>query len=52
MANKTIPNNLEAEQSVLGAMILSKYALEKATDLLTPTDFYSNFNAEIFSRLS
>ena len=27
--NKEIPNNIEAEQSVIGAMFLSKYALQK-----------------------
>ena len=50
--NKTIPSNLEAEKSVLGSMILSKYALDKATDLLTELDFYSGINAEIFKCLA
>ena len=30
MALKSLPNNLEAEESVLGACFLSKYALQKA----------------------
>lgn len=51
MPNKTVPNNLEAEQSVLGAMILSKYALQKAVDALTIESFYSSVNSEIFSCL-
>ena len=33
--NKEIPNNIEAEQSVLGSMLLSKYALDKAIETLT-----------------
>ena len=33
--NKEIPNNIEAEQSVIGAMFLSKYALQKATESLS-----------------
>ena len=34
MAVKTIPNDIVAEQSVLGAMFLSPLAIEKATDKL------------------
>ena len=52
MTNKTIPNNIEAEKSVLGAMIISKYALQKAVDALTKDSFYSNINSEIFECLS
>ena len=48
MINREIPHNLEAEQSVLGAMFLSKYALQKASDALTKESFYSNANSEIF----
>ena len=48
MPNKTVPSNLEAEQSVLGSMILSKYALQKAVDALTNESFYSSVNADIF----
>ena len=35
MAVKQVPHDLIAEQSVLGAMFLSKYAIEKATETLT-----------------
>jgi len=52
VVNKSIPNNLEAEKSVLGAMIISKYALQKAVDALTKDSFYSNINSEIFECLS
>ena len=48
MINKEIPHNLDAEQSVLGAMFLSKYALQKAADALTKEAFFSNANSEIF----
>ena len=47
MANKIMPNNLEAEESVLGACFLSKYALQKATESLLPESFYSEKNAKI-----
>ncbi len=51
MANKIMPNNLEAEESVLGACFLSKYALQKATESLLPEAFYSEKNAKIFRAL-
>ncbi len=52
MAIKSLPNNIEAEKSVLGACFLSKYALQKACEELTETSFYSEQNAKIFSSLS
>ena len=51
MANKVMPNNLEAEESVLGACFLSKYALQKATENLAPESFYNEKNAKIFSSM-
>lgn len=45
---KNLPNNLEAEQSVLGAMFLSKYALEKACEALKKESFYLDKNAKVF----
>ena len=51
MALKTLPNNLEAEQSVLGSCFLSKYALERACEQLTEESFYSDKNAKIFASL-
>lgn len=52
MALKTLPNNLESEESVLGACFLSKYALQKACENLTEESFYSDKNAKIFATLS
>ncbi len=49
MAVKTLPNDIEAEQSVLGSMFLSKYALQQACETLTPDSFYLASNAKIFS---
>lgn len=51
MNSKNIPNNLEAEQSVLGSMIISNYALQKAADVLSKESFYSEINGEIFKIL-
>ena len=51
MAARTLPNNLEAEESVLGACFLSKYALQKAGESLTPESFYSEKNSKIFASM-
>lgn len=48
MALKELPNNQEAEQSVLGSMFLSTYAISKATDALTKESFYFDRNGKIF----
>lgn len=51
MAVRELPNNLEAEQAVLGAMFLSKTALEKTVEILKESSFYSEKNGKIFSAL-
>lgn len=48
MALKTIPYDLLAEQSVLGAMFLSRLAIEKATEVLTKNSFYEEKHGIIF----
>ncbi len=39
-AASVLPNNLEAEKKVLGAMIRGREAILRAQDILTPADFY------------
>ena len=51
MAVKNIPSDLDAEKSVIGSMFLSKFALDKACDILTKDHFYSDANAKIFNVL-
>ena len=51
MAIKTLPHNLEAEESVLGACFLSKYALQKASEQLQIDSFYSEKNQLIFKNM-
>lgn len=46
---KVPPNNQEAEKSVLGCMILDSAAVAVAVEILSPADFYSPSNREIFS---
>jgi len=48
---RSIPNNQEAEQSLLSSMFISKYALDKACDTLTEDDFYYDNNKIIFNTL-
>lgn len=48
MPIKSLPNNLEAEQSVLGSCFLSKYALQKASESLSEESFYDTKNGKIF----
>ncbi len=45
---KIPPHNLEAEQSVLGAMIINKDAINTAVEQLHPEDFYREANEEIY----
>ena len=45
---KIPPHNLEAEQSVLGAMIINKDAINIAVEQLHPEDFYREANEEIY----
>lgn len=46
--NREIPHNIDAEQSVLGAMFLSKKALSKGLELLSPEMFYLDNHSKIF----
>lgn len=43
-----MPHNLEAEQSVLGSMFISKYALQSCAERLEKELFYSEANGKIF----
>ena len=45
------PNNLEAEQSVLGSLMLDKEAIVKIADFLLPVDFYKNNHQSIFESM-
>jgi replicative DNA helicase len=49
---RNIPNNREAEQSLLSSMFISKYALERATDSLSEEDFYYDNNRVLFNVLN
>jgi replicative DNA helicase len=48
---KLPPQNLEAEQSLLGCLLLDKESIYKIVDILNPEDFYNNNNKEIFAAM-
>ncbi|HAM53633.1 MAG TPA: replicative DNA helicase [Nitrospiraceae bacterium] len=46
------PQNLEAEQSVLGAILLDNEAIPKALEILSPDDFYRDAHRRIFDSMT
>lgn len=48
---KVPPHNLEAEESVLGACLLSREAIATALEILKPTDFYRPAHQEVFNAI-
>lgn len=47
--DKIPPQNLDAEKSILGAIIIDKDALSKVVDFLTPEDFYGHSHQIIYA---
>lgn len=45
------PNDLQAEQAVLGSMLVDKDAVYTAIEILKPDDFYRNEHIEIYSAI-
>ena len=41
VVKRIMPHNLEAEMSVVGAMLMDQQAIGSVMELLTPDDFYS-----------
>lgn len=48
MQEKTVPHNIDAEQSVIGSMFLTKKALQKSLEGLSSEDFYLDSHQKIF----
>jgi replicative DNA helicase len=46
-----LPHNLEAERSILGAILLDNSALAAARQIVTPSDFFLVQNQKIFARM-
>jgi replicative DNA helicase len=47
--DKIPPQNIEAEQSILGAILLENEALSKVLEILSPEDFYRESHRKIFN---
>ena len=52
LALKVPPHSVEAEQSVLGGLLLDNHAFDKIADLITAEDFYRDDHRRIFRHIS
>src|SRR5918995_2032397 len=50
-SNRIPPHNLDAEQSVLGAMLESREAIANVLEILDPEDFYKPAHATIYDAI-
>src|SRR5258706_6920789 len=48
---KPLPNNLDAERSVLGAILLDNHALNPAIEHLRPEDFFLDQHRRVFTQM-
>jgi replicative DNA helicase len=48
LASYVPPHNIDAEQSVLGAVLIDQNAIEKCQELLGPDDFYREAHSALF----
>ncbi len=51
MDNKISPNNIESEQTVIGAMIMNKNIIYEVIDILTENDFYKDAHKNIYKTI-
>ena len=51
MQDRVPPQNIEAEQSVLGAMLIEKEAIPKVMEILRDTDFYREAHRVVFNAM-
>jgi replicative DNA helicase len=49
---KPLPHNLEAERTVLGAILIDNEVFHNASELITEADFYRDAHRKIFSRMA
>jgi replicative DNA helicase len=50
-AERTLPHNLEAERSVLGAILVHNDAFNSAVQIITSADFYRDAHRRIFDKM-
>jgi replicative DNA helicase len=49
--HKLPPQNVEAEQSILGGILIENDAINKVTEIVTPDDFYRDAHRKIYNAL-
>ena len=50
-SHKLPPQNIEAEQSILGGVLIENYAINKVMEVLAPDDFYRESHRKIYKSL-
>lgn len=50
-SDKLPPQNIEAEKSVLGSILIDKESIEKVIDILRPEDFYTGHHQTIYKSM-
>lgn len=50
--NRAMPQNIEAEQAVLGAMLISEDAVSSVSQILKPADFYREDHRTIYESMT
>ena len=48
IVKRILPHSIEAEQSVIGSMIMSRDAISVASEIITGEDFYSRQYGVLF----
>ena len=51
LIKRILPHSIEAEQSVIGSMLLDRDAILVASEILTSNDFYQNQYGIIFDAM-
>ncbi|HPJ96509.1 MAG TPA: DnaB-like helicase N-terminal domain-containing protein, partial [Syntrophales bacterium] len=49
---KVPPQNMEAEQSVLGGILLDNHSLNTVLEILSDTDFYNEGHRKVFNAIT
>jgi replicative DNA helicase len=51
MADRTLPHNLDAEKSVLGAILINNQAFNQAAEVIDSQDFFRDAHRRIFEKM-
>ena len=51
MVDQIPPQNIEMEQATLGAMLMSKSAIESVTDILSAEAFYRDAHRDVYNAI-